>query len=133
MAFKLSVADAQELDRKVQAIKELKDELEDNIATANAAIAEIVENINIKVRELGMMTAALDKLIEEKAEEWRSEYDERSEKWQEGDAGSNADSFISEWEGISLTTYDDLSLPDLELEEELDLDAVENLPREVES
>lgn len=133
MALKLSVADAQELDRKVQAVKELKDKIEDEIAVANAKIAEIVEEVNISVRSLGMATADLEKFIQSQAEDWRAEYDEKSEKWQEGDKGSAADSFIADWENTSLPTYDDLTLPDLELEEELDLDAVENLPREVES
>jgi len=38
----------------------------------------------------------------------RDEYDEKSEKWQEGDKGSEADSFISEWESA------DFEIPDLD-------------------
>lgn len=133
MSFKLSVADRQELDRKVAALKALKDKVEDKIACANTEIEGIVEDVNIHVRSLGMAIADLSTFIEETASEWREEYEEKSDKWKEGDKGSAADSFISDWENISLATYDDLTLPELELEEELDLDAVENLPQEVES
>jgi hypothetical protein len=63
------------------------------------------------------------------AEEARGEFDDKSERWQEGDKGTEADAWIQQWEDASL---DDVDFEPPEPMEEIDPSAhavtLEDLP-----
>jgi hypothetical protein len=77
-----------------------------------------------------------EKIIE--AEEWRGDmasemqdyFDERSERWQESDAGSNYQDWLTEWGSelpeVELDAPEDVEMPEVEA-----LDTLEGLPEEV--
>ena len=60
--------------------------------------------------------------------EMETYYDERSEKWQEGDAGSAYADWKGEWEGLDCATVDLVDEPDCSLPDDL-----EQLPQEADS
>jgi hypothetical protein len=61
------------------------------------------------------------------AERMREEFNDKSEGWQQGDKGSDADSFISEWENIEVDDPDTVDMPDGDPLDE----AIDALPEEL--
>lgn len=95
-----------------------KDQLKrkaETLAALQAAQGELSDAINAANTVIGMEAAKLEPLVAkyneavEKVEEFRAEiaqeltdhFDEKSEKWQEGDAGSSYSSWKGEWESLS--------------------------------
>ena len=93
MAFKLSKSENDDhsalIDKLTSATEALIASQTDEIVAAyNTTIAECEE----------FRSNVADRL--------RDEFDDKSEKWQESDAGSDADEFASTWEDLALDEYD---------------------------
>lgn len=84
------------LNEKIAELNETLGPLWDALSEAQASYVEKLEEVN--------------SFIEEIASASRSEYDERSERWQEGDTGSAALAWLEAWEGISLE-YEEIDMP----------------------
>ncbi len=104
-----------------------KEKLASDLADARTALETAISEYNAKLEDLkGPVEVALGKLndVVREANEWTSAilsdmesyYDERSEKWQEGDAGSNYSSWKDEYSGeleeADITFPDALEMPD---------------------
>lgn len=114
---KLGKGELTDKARIVGEVDEAKTELEEAVAEYNKVVEEAK----------GKVTAALEKLngTIESANEWRSNinneqdtyYDERSEKWQEGDAGSAysdwKDNYSTEFDAVEIDLPDELEMPDV--------------------
>ena len=50
--------------------------------------------------------------VENLAEMWRSEYDDKSERWQEGTKGESANAFIESWENWHADHCEDFEMGD---------------------
>jgi hypothetical protein len=113
---KLNKAQLAKWEEFKAAISEERDALETEIDAYNALMAETWERVESALLNLNQ------KIVE--AEEWRGEiasemqdyFDERSERWQEGDAGCAYQDWINEWEAelseVELDAPEDVEMPD---------------------
>lgn len=84
MAFKLSKAQLTKRGQLQSELESTGDELTQALSAYNAA------------------KSAMKGFVTETAEAWRNKYDEKSEKWQEGDKASEVNEIIEAWEGVEL-------------------------------
>ena len=123
---RLSKAQISELDTHVEKLGKAYAQVEEawrEFEAAHQEVASAVEAYNDAVQE---------------AVGWRDDivsqmqvyYDERSEKWQEGEAGEQYQAWIDEWESASIE--EELECPELsELSEVDHADNLGELPQEV--
>jgi vacuolar-type H+-ATPase subunit H len=99
MAFKLtSKEDARkseleaELEQAVGAVEDARNELQEEIAKLIADFNEKhVDPLNTKLEEA-------HGFVEDIVNERQGEYDDKSERWQDGERGQSAQSWLQEWE-----------------------------------
>lgn len=89
MAFKLTKQETAEQANLVEELREAFSKAQDEIRSYN----ELVE----KARNYTETVAA----------RMREEFDGKSETWQEGDRGQEAEGLINEWEGVDLREVDE--------------------------
>lgn len=87
--MKLTTAETNARDAHIEALN-----------TAHAAMVEAIRAYNAAL-------AAAATFAETIATERREEWDGRSERWQESDAGQNAATFVEEWEGFEAEEIDE--------------------------
>ena len=115
MAFKVSAAQQKELaDRRKLALESWVE-----YTQALHAVRDALDEYE------GLRTAVTD-YVAQVAEDLRAEWDDKSDKWKESDAGQAADEFVSSWESVSV---DDPECPDIPDSDPLD-DALDELPME---
>lgn len=138
MAFKISKEQGKQIDQCVEEIQEHRAEVEDAVREFNerveeayAALAEIVVPYAGKV-------ADAKSVLEEIRDGHESDFDEKSEKWQEGENGSA----VREWiegmteviDAIPEVEFDENDPPQIDedtiLGEEDPAEVIENLTRE---
>ena len=105
MAFKLTKR--QETDRQIHV---------DELRKAHTVLEKAIEDYNEKINDA-------KEFVEGVASDWRTEFDERSEGWQEGETGQVVEELISNWESMEFF--------DAEAAPEDPSDAVADLPGEV--
>ena len=132
MAFKLTKAEASARAALVDRLSAGREAVEaaisaynDMLDTAWAAVAKSIDDYN------EILFDARD-FCETASADWRGEWEDKSEKWQEGERGQAAAEWIDTWEGVSLDDIDadrpdDVEAPEMEHAEELG-----GLPDEVE-
>ena len=122
MSFKLTSAESK-----------TREDLTTRLTTATnnlKADSAVPENLPARITEYNEVAVAVEEFRAEIADRLRSEYDDKSEKWQEGDAGQDADALICEWEEFSIDEIDeddDLTLDGAFDEVESVLDAFTSL------
>ena len=114
MAFKLTKVQIKERDEMVAALRE-KAEV---VTAAKTAWEEAVNDYN------GALADA-NTFVEGLASDFRSQFDDKSERWQEGERGEAASTFVEAWEGVSLDEHD---AADTDIDTTADIDALEGLP-----
>jgi len=92
MAFKLS---RQQMARRELLIEQLRD--------GHAALETAIQIFNDAV-------ARAKDLVEEVGGDWRNQFDDMSESWQEGDKGQEVEQLVADWE--SMEFFDAEAAPD---------------------
>jgi hypothetical protein len=91
------------------------------------------EDLNEAIRAYNVARLKAEVFVSGLAETFRDSYDEKSERWQEGDAGQAADSFISDWESFDTHAIPEVVILMPELEEKpCHAEALRDLPSESE-
>jgi len=101
MAFKLTGEEKKALAEKRKA------SIEAWVEYTNA----ITELQDARERYMAKRTDVLDE-VGGIASRLRDEFNDKSENWQQGDKGSDADQFIGEWEGVEVDEPDTVDMPD---------------------
>jgi hypothetical protein len=133
MAFRLTAADRQKLSEHARILAQCKDRIEDELAAVNAKLPEVVVDLNDRIDQYNEKLREAQEFISNLASDWRSDYDDKSDGWRDGDRGQEADSFICQWEEFE-SNCDELTHVRLE-EAALDPsewanEAIENLPED---
>jgi hypothetical protein len=97
-----------------------KDELVTRLNTVKAdvlaayvhVITLIDEKLNKRIQEYNEILSEVESFRDELVGDMESYYDDRSEKWQEGDAGSNYQEWKGEWEALSVDEVPEVDHPD---------------------
>jgi Holliday junction resolvasome RuvABC DNA-binding subunit len=95
----------------------------------NSAVKSAAETLNAIIREANDTLSDCAGFTAEVAERLRSEFDDKSERWREGDKRQAADAFISHWEETAdnFAAMDEIGPEDIEVEF-LDLESLTMLP-----
>lgn len=103
MAFKLTKGEQTRYDALTLAARETASALQDAITAHNEAASE------------------LKTFIEERAEDWRGQYEDKSDAWKDTDRGQQVDSWITTWTDYA-ERLDEIELNDLpDFEDDLPL------------
>ena len=124
MAFKLTKAEHHERALIVEKLTEAKTEVEEAIAAFNAKMEEAWAEVSAKIETYNETVTAAAEFRDNIVEQRQGEWDDKSERWQEGDRGQSAQGWISEWEGASLEPLEveqpeELEVPDMDHDETL--------------
>ncbi len=115
MSFKLDKNGVSERDDLIGQLQDKHRQLEEYIETANSRIQEINEELAVKVREYNEVRDEVTTFVSQRAEDWREEFDGKSEKWQESDVGQDAENHISSWENFTMDALEDITVDSLEV------------------
>jgi hypothetical protein len=132
VAFKLSKREAAQRDELARALAERADALRAKIEGYNDEMAERWRAVASAVEEYNGALTDARAFVEEVREGRQAEFDEKSERWQEGERGEAAATWLGEWEQPDL---DDVEVAEPEPVEEPELEhaeVLENLPEAAE-
>ncbi len=104
-----------DIDKTLDACREAAEELEAAIDAHNAALASIRDRLEAAVSTYNERIADLRSVYEDIASEARSYFEDRSERWQESDAGQTYSEWVDQLENIEMEDVD------IEMPEELEL------------
>ena len=108
--------------------QKFRDDLVKRLDDALIGVNNAVEKANAAIDEYNVIVADVESYRDEIVSEMETYFDERSDKWQEGDAGSAYSEWKGEWENLDCSAIDQVDEPDSSLMGEL-----EALPMEVET
>lgn len=116
--FKLTKAELAQRADLVAALSIASGVLTDAIDEFNASLAAAREKLESIVNDYNETLSKARDFAEDIAQSRRDEWNDKSERWQESEAGQNANAFVDEWEGIEL---DDIEIEFPEPIEEPDI------------
>lgn len=133
MPIKITKADEKEWGKLTGAMVLLDVELDAAITAYNEAVKEAYEKLNGAVTAYNEAQTEVREWIEQQVSDWQEDFAERSEKWQEGEKGQAAQSFIEAWESHA----NELEEVEVDEPDELEIDRPDwqddELPREPEA
>lgn len=122
---RITKAQQENIDKAISEATKAEEDLVSAIEEYNQHRDEIVSVVEQALETYNDKLIAIKDVYEGIAEEARNYYDERSEKWQEGDAGTNYNEWVDaleavEFDEVELDLPDELPMPDfVDLTEEL--------------
>jgi hypothetical protein len=130
MAFKLDKQEIARRERLVGELTEARGKLQDAVSVFNAAVEELKAPLLAALESYNEVIEETRGFVEDIASAADGQFDDKSEKWQEGDKGQQVREWIDAWQNepfdaIELSFPEELALED----EESDHDGrLENLP-----
>jgi|SRR6185503_2787035 len=132
MAFKLTKAESAEREQVLQQLNDAWTAYEDELSKAKEAIQAVYDSLNAKLGDYRTAIEEATRVSEEIGNRLREEWDGKSEKWQESDAGTSANEMVEQWENVQFDEVEDLDPPDIEEVNSDHCETFEGLPTEVE-
>ena len=132
MAFKLTKAESAEREQVLQQLNDAWTAYEDELSKAKEAIQAVYDSLNAKLGDYRTAIEEATRVSEEIGNRLREEWDGKSEKWQESDAGTSANEMVEQWENAQFDEVEDLTPPDIEDVNSDHCETFEGLPTEVE-
>ena len=130
MAFNLDKQDKARREKLAEELADMRGKLQDAISVYNAAVEAAKAPVLEALEKYNEVVEEARGFVEDIANTADGVFDDRSEKWREGDKGQEAREWIDAWQNepfdaIEITFPDELELPD----DESDHDGrLENLP-----
>lgn len=117
MSFSLSKAEQVKRTELVEQLRTAKGKLEDAVAVYNDGLTKLRDELRSKAEEYNTTLVEVRGWTEDIFSQADSDYDDKSDKWRDSDAGEAAQQWKSEWENlgldeIELELADDISLED---------------------
>jgi len=131
MAFKLTKAEASAWEKLTDVAQHRLEALNDAIEEFNADMEQIWTKVQDAKDEYNGVVADIKAFAEDIAATWRGEFDDKSEKWQEGDRGQAVSDIIDQWEGIALDESS-VEMPDTVDREDDNVSELADMPTSVE-
>lgn len=131
MSFKLTKVQDKELDALLDELNEKRGELGAAITAFNDLIREERSKIEDALSAYNDALVGVEQFRDEFVNEMRDAWNDKSERWQEGDSGEAANDFITVWEEVDLSEVS-LDIPDeIECDEPTHGEEITQLPRSV--
>ena len=133
MAFQLSKNQLAAWERRIGSARSSLDALNEAITSFNRTLASAAEPLQGAAQSYNSALKELQSMAEQLAGDWRSSFNERTDRWQDGYRGQAINEWIETWENYSPEDAG-FSPPD-EVEEQDDGPIVEaeELPTKVEA
>lgn len=125
--MKMSKEQVARLTELVEAVDAAQHRVKAAVEKANEEIKRLVNGANELLDPLNEALVELAEFRNDWTAEIRAYIDEKTERWQEGDAGVAHQSMLDEWEDLDLDGYEPLEAVELEFDPR-DLDAVAGAP-----
>lgn len=106
MTFKITKAQIAERDALVTDIRAKADALEAAITAYNDGIEKLATALSEAAEEYNGALADVQDFVSGVAEDGRAEFEEKSERWQEGEKGQYADAWLQQWESLELEDFE---------------------------
>ena len=132
MSFKLDKADNARRDRLVEELREGAGKIEDAMREYNEAVAALRAPVEELVAAYNETLEEAKGFAEDIGNTADATFDERSEKWREGEKGEAAGVFRDAWMEIDLEPYEVDFPAEMEVEAPSHADDLEGLPAEAE-
>ena len=110
MAFKLNKGQARQWDDYLEDLRGSANLLNEAIGSFNTAIKQAHDTLQDYVADYNQAIENAGTLVAELADEWQSQFDEKSDTWQESDKGQEIQEIISALQGFN---PDDFELGDV--------------------
>lgn len=132
MAFKLSKSQQTEFNDLLSAVAAEAAAINEEIATFNTGMEALFQKVETAQTGYNEKLQALREFIETTESDFRSEFDDKSDKWKDSERGQRVLEFINRWEQEA----SDLTDLNISSPEELEADPLDtesfDLPTEVE-
>jgi hypothetical protein len=102
MAFKLNKGQISERDALAVDIRAKAEALDAAIKAYNEGMEPLAQAVTDAAREYNESLSDVREFVTGIAEDGRAEFDEKSERWQAGEKGQSADSWIQAWEAVEI-------------------------------
>lgn len=133
MAFKFSKSDIKERDEHLETTRQKENSLNEAIEKYNETVEDAYREVEEALSDYNGALNDAREFVDRVRTEFSDEFDEKSEKWQEGDKASAAREWIDSFDTVDL---EDVEFEEPELLDEVHcegLDALENLDTEAAS
>jgi hypothetical protein len=132
MAFKLTKDESARRDKILGELQTERSKLEDAISVYNANVEDLKNPVVAALEQYNAVVEEARGFAEDVANQAEQDYDDKSDKWQEGDKGQAASGWKDEWENADFQEFE-IEFPD-ELPSDLPehAETLENLPGEAE-
>lgn len=133
MAFKLTKNEATTRDDFVARFEMASAELDQVRETTNEAIEALLGPLNEKITAYNVILAEAKEYAEEIAARFQTEFDDKSEKWQESEKGVAVSEMIESWTNLDFEEVDDVAIDQIEDFDFEHRDILDAVPVEAES
>ena len=133
MSFNLKKTEEEKRNALAGKLREQRETIEAKVVELNAQIQSLLNNeLEPLIADYNADMEDARQLCLDIAEARRSEWDDKSETWQEGERGQEVDTFIGEWENVDLPDLDVPDVPEFVVEfAGDDAEILEGLPEDV--
>lgn len=131
MAWKLSKTERAKKEQLAQELDKLQERVVKEVDIFNEALEETRQHLEGFINAYNEKVVEAQAFVEDIGSDRRSEYDDKSESWQESDRAGEVDEWVQAWEDAQLEELQ------LELPQEVDapefgaFDTLNDLPEEV--
>ena len=98
MAFRLSKTDSARLEKFQAELNTWREQIDNEFLRVTLALGAAVQDINAMIERHNAAISDARVFVLRVSSEFRDAYDEKSERWQESDAGQAASGFVEDWE-----------------------------------
>lgn len=131
MAFRLTRAEIKQRDELADKLDEAAEALKSAVEAFNARLEEVTQDVSSALETYNEAVAEARSFMEDVASERQLEWEDKSERWQEGERGQAAQEWISAWESdppedVEIDVPEGIDEPDLAHAE-----ALRDLPEEM--
>lgn len=132
MPFKLDKKESKRRADLIERLQERESALEDAVNVFNTGLETLREALRSDIARYNEVISEARGFAEDIASQADSDFDEKSERWQEGDKGQAASQWRSEWENAGLDDVEIEYPADFEFEDESKRsELLEALPEEM--
>jgi hypothetical protein len=120
-AFKVLKKESEALDAAIDAAIAKREAAEKLVTAPNDGIEILKAPLSAALAEVVAANASVKAIIDEMTSEWRSDLEEKSEKWRESDRGMAVEAVVESWEEFA-TEIGGFAVEDVDLPEELEFE-----------
>lgn len=117
MAFKLTKTEMKDRDEHIELLRALEERLRDSIEAANVAISEAVATVNAEIAKYNEKLWEAAEFVQDIAGRADDEYNEKSERWQDGDKGRAAADWLAQWRDMDIEPVPPVEVDEQTIEE----------------